>query len=124
VPTPETDGPTPETDGPTPEPDGPTFRSRAAQVGAGYRRLVSLSWPRRYPIIQFPNAPLILAFLAGQAAARLHGAAHDDAQAISYLAMIVWAYEEVAHGVNRFRNLLGLFYVGSTIVHLAAALHG
>ncbi len=90
---------------------------------AAYQRLRGWSWPRRYPLIQFPNAPLILAFVAGQATGRLHGAAHDDAWAIAYLSMIVWAYGELARGVNRFRNLLGLFYAISTTVHLAAALH-
>ncbi len=40
----------------------------------------------------------------------------------SYLAMAIWAYEELAHGVNWFRHLLGLTYIVSTGVHLAAAL--
>jgi hypothetical protein len=87
-----------------------------------YRRVRGLSWPRRFPIAQFPNNPLIAAFVAGQVAAQLHGAGHFDAQAISYLAMAVWAYEELAHGVNWFRHGLGLFYVISTGVHLALAL--
>ena len=42
--------------------------------------------------MQFPNAPLITAFLAGQIAARAHGQAHADAAAISYLTLTVWAY--------------------------------
>jgi hypothetical protein len=108
---------------PGPEPDRSTIRSRVGELGGRYRRLAALSWPKRYPLIQFPNAPLILAFLAGLAAGRLHGMAHDDARAVSYLSMIVWAYLELAHGVNRFRNLLGLVYVISTTVHLASALH-
>jgi len=37
-------------------------------------------------------------------------------------AMVIWAYEELAHGVNWFRHLLGLAYVVSTTVHLARAL--
>lgn len=73
--------------------------------------------------MQFPNAPLILAFLAGQTAAHLHGQGHADASAISFLALAVWAYEELAHGVNWFRHLLGLAYIISTTVHLALALH-
>jgi hypothetical protein len=85
--------------------------------------LTQLSWPKRYPLVQFPNAPLILAFLAGQAAGFLHGAPHAYASAASYLAMIVWAYEELVHGVNLFRHLLGLGYAISTLVHLALALH-
>jgi hypothetical protein len=69
--------------------------------------LTELSWPKRYPLVQFPNAPLILAFLAGQAAGVLHGAPHSYASAASYLAMIVWAYE-LFHGDNLFRHLLVL----------------
>jgi hypothetical protein len=40
-----------------------------------------------------------------------------------YLAMVIWAYEELVDGVNWFRHLLGLAYVISTTTHLAVALH-
>ena len=73
--------------------------------------------------MQFPNALLILAFLAGQVAGRVQGQGHADASAISYLALTVWAYEELVDGVNWFRHLLGFVYVTSTAVHLALALH-
>jgi hypothetical protein len=89
---------------------------------AGYRRVRGFSWPRRFPIAQFPNNPLITAFVAGQLAMMLHGAGHADAQAVSYLAMAIWAYEELTDGVNWFRHLLGLAYIVSTGVHLARAL--
>ena len=108
---------------PQPDPDPPQSPTGLRRLAAWYHRLTALSFPKRYPIVQFPNWPLILAFLVGQAAGRLHGMAHDDAWAISILAMIIWAYGELAHGVNRFRNLLGLYYVISTTVHLASALH-
>jgi hypothetical protein len=36
--------------------------------------------------------------------------------------MAIWAYEELADGVNWFRHLLGLAYIVSTVVHLARAL--
>jgi hypothetical protein len=98
-------------------------RSRLLMGIRACRHVTQLSWPKRYPIVQFPNAPLILAFLAGHTAAVLHGAAHPYASAVAYLAMIVWAYEEMAHGVNRLRNALGLAYTISTVVHLAVALH-
>ena len=87
-----------------------------------YHRVRALEWPRRFPLAQFPNNPLIAAFLAGQVAAMLHGMGHSDARAISYLAMGIWAYEELTHGVNWFRHLLGLAYVVSTGAHLASAL--
>jgi hypothetical protein len=89
---------------------------------AGYRRVREFSWPRRFPIAQFPNDALIIAFVAGVLAAMLHGAGHADARAVSYLAMTIWAYEELVDGVNWFRHLLGLVYIISTAVHLAAAL--
>jgi hypothetical protein len=116
--------PTPGADG-APDPVGRVrrLRSTASAARAQLRRLTQLGWPKRYPLVQFPNAPLILAFLAGQAAGVLHGAPHPYASAVAYLAMIVWAYEELTRGVNLFRNLLGLGYVVSTAVHLAVALH-
>ncbi len=36
--------------------------------------------------------------------------------------MTIWAYEELAYGVNWFRHLLGLAYIISTGAHLAVAL--
>jgi hypothetical protein len=87
-----------------------------------YRRLTRLSFPRSYPIAQFPNAPLILAFVSGLVAHHVHRRAHADAQAVSYLAMAVWAYLELFQGVNAFRRLLGLFYTVTTAAALAGAL--
>ena len=102
-------------------------RGRQLQSGSGalwrrFKRLTQLGWPKRFPIVQFPNAPLIAAFIAGQVAGQTSGATHAYASAISYVAFTVWAYEELAHGVNWFRHLLGLGYAVSTIVHLALAL--
>ncbi len=90
----------------------------------GFKRLTQLGWPRDFPIVQFPNAPLIIAFLAGAAAAPTHDPSHAYLTAISFLAMGLWAYEELLHGVNWFRHLLGLGYAISTFVHLALALGG
>ena len=88
-----------------------------------FKRLTQLSFPRSYPIVQFPNAPLIVAFGSGLLAHHSHGHEHTYAQAVSYLAMAIWAYLELFHGVNAFRRLLGLAYTISTAVHLANALH-
>jgi hypothetical protein len=86
------------------------------------RRVRQFGWPRGFPLVQFPNAPLILAFLGGVAASIMHGAAHGDARAVSYIAMAIWAYEEFADGVNWFRHLLGLAYLVSTVTHLGTAI--
>ncbi len=52
----------------------------------------------------------------------VHGSGQFDARAVSYLAMTIWAYEELVHGVNLFRHTLGLAYLASTGAHLAGAL--
>jgi hypothetical protein len=84
-----------------------------------YKRLTELSFPRRFPIAQFPNFPLIVAVLAGLVGKFLDGNAHSYAVSVSYLAMTIWAYEELVHGVNWFRHLLGLTYMILLVVRVA-----
>src|ERR1700730_3297174 len=97
--------------------------STALGLWAGFKRLTSLGFPRRFPLVQFPNLPLIVAFIAAEAAPGLHGDAHFDARAVSYLGMTIWAYEELVDGVNLFRRLLGLTYGVIMIVRVSQALH-
>jgi hypothetical protein len=99
------------------------FKERLLSVWLAYKRLTELSFPRRFPIVQFPNLPLIAAFLAGEAGKFLNGSAHSYAASASYLAITIWAYEELVHGVNWFRRLLGLAFVILVIVRVAHALH-
>jgi hypothetical protein len=89
-----------------------------------YRRVAGFSFPRRFPIVQFPNLPLIIGLLAGAAGQFLAGSARPYAAAASYLALTIWAYEELAHGVNWFRRLLGLAFVILLVVRVARALPG
>jgi hypothetical protein len=94
-------------------------------VRLALRRLSAWSFPRRFPIVQFPNLPLIVAFLASEAGRVVGAAEHPYARSISYLAMTIWAYEELAEGVNWFRHLLGFVYVVIMVVRVAHALmHG
>jgi hypothetical protein len=97
-------------------------RLRPRELWRSFKRLTQLGWPKAFPIVQFPNAPLIIAFLAGTTAARTHEPGHAYLAAISFLAIGIWAYEELVHGVNWFRHLLGLGYAISTVVQLALAL--
>jgi hypothetical protein len=99
------------------------MRERLLSGWQAYQRLTGLSFPRRFPIVQFPNLPLIVAFLAGEAGKFLDGSAHSYAASVSYLAMTIWAYEELVRGVNWFRRLLGLAYVILLIVRVTHALH-
>ncbi|HEX3517595.1 MAG TPA: hypothetical protein VHT29_01020 [Solirubrobacteraceae bacterium] len=86
------------------------------------RRVREFGWPRDFPLVQFPNVPLIAAFVGGQAAAVFHGAGHVAGAVVSYAALTIWAYEELVDGVNWFRHLLGLVYMISTVAHIALAL--
>jgi hypothetical protein len=99
-----------------------TIPSGLASVRLAYRRVTGFSFPRRFPIVQFPNLPLIVGLLAGAAGRFLDGGARPYATAVSYLAVTIWAYEELAHGVNWFRRLLGLAFVILLIVRVARAL--
>jgi hypothetical protein len=96
----------------------------AEAIRAEYKRLTAVGFPRRFPIAQFPNPPLIVALLAGLLGRFVHGTAHDYALSVSYLALAAWAYEELAHGVNWFRRLLGATFAIAMIVRVADALHG
>jgi hypothetical protein len=90
----------------SPRPSLAGLRSALARIGG-------LSFPRRFPIVQFPNLPLIVAFLAGEAAHAVGAVEHPYLRSISYLAMTIWAYEELVDGVNWFRRLLGFTYATS-----------
>jgi hypothetical protein len=64
-------------------------------------------WPRRFPIAQLPNAPLILAFAGSGLASVADGSAHDVGRLLFFVGLAVWALEELAEGANWFRRLLG-----------------
>jgi hypothetical protein len=79
-------------------------------------------WPRRFPIAQFPNPPLLLAFAGWGVAAAAGGTAHDVGRALSTVGISVWAWEEAVYGVNWFRHLLGVGALVWIVAHLAAEL--
>jgi hypothetical protein len=99
------------------------IKERLRKIGPAYKRLTGLSFPRRFPIAQFPNLPLIVAILAGEIGKFLYGSAHSYAASVSYLALAIWAYEELVHGVNWFRRLLGLAFMILLVIRVADALH-
>jgi hypothetical protein len=87
-----------------------------------YQRLTRLGFPQRFQIVQFPNVPLLTAFLAGGARHFVAGAGRPYLTSVAYLAMTVWAYEELVHGSNWFRHLLGVAFVIIAVVRVAHAL--
>ncbi len=64
-------------------------------------------WPRSYPIVQFPNAPLLVAFAGLGIAAASDGTPHDIARALYYSGLSVWAATELLSGANGFRRVVG-----------------
>ena len=66
-----------------------------------------VGWPRRFPIAQFPNPPLLLAFAGWALAAESGGTTHELGRAVFTVGLVVWAWEEATSGVNWFRRLLG-----------------
>ncbi|MFL5910106.1 MAG: hypothetical protein ACJ768_05995 [Gaiellaceae bacterium] len=78
-------------------------------------------WPADFPLVQFPNAPLLAALSAWLVAALTDGSAHSYARAAFYAGLAAWAWEELADGANWVRRALGaagLFYV---VVKVGAA---
>ena len=103
-------------------PDRPR-RVSLRSLWLAFKHLTEFGLPRRFPVVQFPNLPLIVALIAGAAGAFLHGSAHSYAAAVSYLAITIWAYEELVHGANWFRRLLGLTFEILLIIRVAHAVH-
>jgi hypothetical protein len=93
------------------------------RVWSAFKRLTEIGFPRRFPIVQFPNLPLAVALLASVAGSFTDGTAHAYARSVFYLALAIWAYEELVHGVNWFRRLLGLAFVIVLVPRLADALN-
>jgi len=79
-------------------------------------------WPRSFPVAQFPNPPLLVAFGGWALAAATEGSAHDVGRAVFTIGLGVWAWEEAVDGVNWFRRLLGAGALVWIVARLAAEL--
>ncbi len=79
--------------------------------------------PRRFPVVQWPNPPLWIALAAGIAARLTSGTVRRDAALTFRLAMIVWAYDELARGSNWFRRVLGAGVLARVVLELRQRLH-
>ena len=80
--------------------------------------------PRRFPIFQTPNPPLIVAMLGGVLAKAANGPLSRRATLAAQLALLLWAAEEITTGANWFRRSLGgvaFAYVASGKSHALRA---
>jgi hypothetical protein len=79
-------------------------------------------WPRRFQLVQFPNAPLLVAFAAWLVAVLTDGSVHAYARAAFYAALSVWAWAELTGGVNWWRRALGAAGLVYVVIKVGAAL--
>jgi hypothetical protein len=94
---------------------------RAVTIAELWRR-GQVGWPRRFPIAQFPNPPLLVAAAGWVLAALADGTARDVGRAVFALGLAVWALGEAVRGVNWFRRLLGAGVLVWIVVSLAGEL--
>jgi hypothetical protein len=85
---------------------------------AGYSALTQLGFPQRYPLVQFPNPPLMVALLASVVGWFVSGDAQDYVTAIGIVGITVWAWQEAVDGVNLFRHVLGIASLINTVIGL------
>ena len=79
-------------------------------------------WPASFPLVQFPNAPLLAALGAWLIAAVTDGSVHHYARAAFYAGLAAWAWEELAGGVNWLRRLFGAAGLAYVVAKVGAAL--
>ncbi len=98
-------------------------RSTFSSAWRTFKHLTTLGYPGRFPVAQFPNLPLIVALIAGLVSRYVRGTGHAYLLAVGFLAMTIWAYEELARGTNWFRRLLGLAFMVDLVARVADGLH-
>jgi hypothetical protein len=83
-------------------------------------RRAQRGWPASYPLVQFPNAPLLVAIGASLAARPASGDGADVLEAVSRVGIAIWAYEELVRGDNLVRRLMG----AAGLAYVAVAISG
>jgi hypothetical protein len=79
-------------------------------------------WPAGFRLVQFPNAPLLVAFAGWLVAALTDGSVHAYARAVFYAGLAAWAWGELAGGVNWLRRALGAAGLVYVVIKVGAAL--
>ena len=80
--------------------------------------------PRRFPIFQLPNPPLIATMVAAAIARITRGTPSHVATQLSRLCLLWWSSQEIMSGANWFRRLLGAAAAGYSLATLKHARAG
>ena len=81
-------------------------------------------WPPAFPLVQFPNAPLLVGLGGSLVAALTEGSLRSCALVAAHAGLLTWAWKEVSGGVNWVRRALGaggLVYLAATIARALGA---
>jgi hypothetical protein len=81
-------------------------------------------WPPGFVLVQFPNAALLIYVAAAVVTRLASGWVHDGAWALARVALVIWAYEEAASGVNWLRRGVGAVVLVAVTVGLARHVGG
>jgi len=98
------------------EPTSAPTESRAGRIASLSLQIKGLT------VAQFPNLSLAVAFGAGLVSASTHGRPHTVSRGVAMAASAVWGYQELVHGVNWFRRLLGVYALVGAIGAVVARL--
>ena len=79
-------------------------------------------WPARFPVAQWPNAPLWVALGGLLIASTANGSMQTYARAAFYAGLAAWAWEELVSGANWVRRALGAAGLIYVVQKVAAAL--
>jgi hypothetical protein len=112
------------------QPSGGTAAETSGRANSRQRALKSIwergqrGWPESSPLVQFPNAPLLVAIGGFGVAVATDGSARDYALATGYTALAVWAGLEVTSGQSPARRLVGAAGLVFVVVKVGEALGG
>ncbi len=101
---------------------GSEDRTGAAGARESLWQRAKRGWPADSPLVQLPNAPLVVATTSLLVAAAVEGTAHDLAQATGLAALSAWAWLELTDGANLPRRSLGAGALVYVVVQVAEAL--
>jgi hypothetical protein len=79
-------------------------------------------WPARFPVVQFPNAPLLVALGGWLVAALTDGSAHAYARSTFYVGLAAWAWIELTDGTTWLRRVLGAGGLVYVVIKVGQAL--